>query len=50
MTTLTIELPSNLYERLRAEAQRVERPVEELVEASVAEHLSPTLRSERERA
>ena len=41
VTTLTIDLPSDLYERLRAEAQRVRRPVEELVEAWVAEHRHP---------
>ena len=50
VTTLTIDLPSDLYERLRAEAQRLGRPVEELVEAWVAEHLPPTPQSERERA
>lgn len=47
MTTLTLELPPELYERLHSEAQRAGQPVEELVAAWVVERLPPPL-SERE--
>jgi hypothetical protein len=49
MTTVTLDLPPELYERLHAEAQRAGQPVEELVAAWVAERLRPPV-SERERA
>lgn len=50
MTTLTLELPAELYQRLDAEAQRAGRPVEELVESWLAQRLPPASVSERERA
>lgn len=50
MTTLTIDLPVDLYQRLHNEAYRVGRPVEELVETLLAEHLPPTVQDERIRA
>lgn len=32
MTTLTVDLPADLYERLQAEATRTGRPIAQLVE------------------
>lgn len=50
MTTLTLEISAELYQRLSAEAQRAGRPVEKLVESWLAQHLPPASVSERERA
>jgi len=51
MTTLTIELPPDLYERLRKEAQQAGRPVEALIEEWLARHFPPPAPGgERERA
>lgn len=49
MTTLTVDLPSDLYERLHAEATRTGRPIEHLVETYIAAGLVQP-KSERERA
>jgi plasmid stability protein len=40
MTTLTVQLPADLYQRLRAEAVRAGRPVEDLVEVWLTERLT----------
>lgn len=51
MTTLTLELPPDLYRWLQEEAGRVGQPVESLAEQWLAERLpSPVSRSERARA
>lgn len=51
MTILTLELSSEQYERLRAEAGRLGKPEEELAREWVAERLEkPEPKSERERA
>src|SRR5262245_53277166 len=51
MTTLTIEVPPDLYERLSKEAQQVGQPVEALVEQWLARRFpSPAPAGERERA
>lgn len=39
MTMLTLELPQELYERLRQEAQRLGRPAHEIATAWLAERL-----------
>lgn len=49
MTILTLELSSEQYERLRAEAGRLGKPEEELAREWVAERLEKP-KSERERA
>jgi hypothetical protein len=49
MTTLTVDLPADLYERLHAEATRTGRPIEHLVETYIAAGLVQP-KSERERA
>jgi len=49
MTTMTLDLPTELYQRLQAEATRAGRPVNDLVAAWLKERLAP-LQSERERA
>lgn len=43
MTTLMIELPSDLYARLHSEAQQIGRPVEILVEEWLRERLTSLL-------
>src|SRR2546430_1792465 len=43
MTTLTLELPPHLYERLRQEATRQGKPEQEVVQALLAERLTPTV-------
>jgi len=47
MTTLTIDLPSDLYERLRAEAERAGKPPATVAREWLAERLPPAA-SERE--
>ena len=42
MTTLMLELSPELYERLRAEAERQGQPAQALAEAVLAEHLRST--------
>ena len=57
MTSITIELPANVYERLRATASQQGKPVEEIVQAVVVQHapqprpdlLAPAPPGERER-
>jgi hypothetical protein len=48
MTTMTLDLPSELYQQLQEEATRVGRPVEDLVTAWLQERLAPP-KDERER-
>jgi plasmid stability protein len=52
MTTLTLELPPDVYRRLREEADRLGRPAEAVAQDLLAERLAPTpaRMSERERA
>ena len=51
MATLTLDLPPELHERLRAEAARLDKPVAALVREWLAERLSsPAPASDRERA
>lgn len=40
MTTLTIDLPPDLYDRLRAEAQRQGKAEQDVAQALLAEHLT----------
>lgn len=49
MTALTLDLPPDLYERLRAEAERQGKPPEAVVQAWLAERL-PAPASSRERS
>lgn len=50
MTTLTLQLSPEQYERLRAEAERLGKPEEELAREWLAERLNaPSPKSERER-
>ncbi len=49
MTTLTLQLSPERYERLRAEAERLGKPEEELAHEWISERITP-LMSERERA
>ena len=50
MTTLTIEVPPDLYERLHKEAQQAGQPVEALVEEWLARRFPPPAPAgERER-
>lgn len=49
MATLNLEISSEQYERLRAEAKRLDKPEEELAREWLAERITP-LMSERERA
>lgn len=48
MATLTLDLSPEQYERLRAEAERLGKPEEELAREWLAEQITP-LMSERER-
>src|SRR5262245_50551005 len=51
MTTVTLELPPELYERLRAEAQQIGAPIEALIEDWLARRFPPLAATgERERA
>ena len=50
MTTLTLDLPPDVYQRLHAEAKRLGKPAETVVRDVLAEHLAPAPMSERERA
>lgn len=58
MTTLTIDLPADVYERLRAAASQQGKPVEEVAQAWLVEHSThartdlppPAPAGERERA
>ena len=51
MATLTLDLPPELHERLRAEADRLGKPVATVVREWLAERLSPPApASDRERA
>jgi len=51
MATLTLDLPPELHERLRAEADRLGKPVATVVREWLAERLSsPAPASDRERA
>ncbi len=50
MTTLTLELSPELYERLRAEAEKLGKPAQDLAREWLAERLTaPAQMSERER-
>lgn len=52
MTTLTLELPPELYNRLRTEAERLGKSVQVLAQEMLAERLAPPVpaeMSERER-
>jgi hypothetical protein len=49
MTTMTLDLPTELYQQLEEEAIRANRSVEDLVAAWLQERLAP-IPSERERA
>ena len=51
MTTLTVELPTELYENLRAEADQVGEPMQNVVRRLLAERLMLPVKSisERER-
>jgi hypothetical protein len=51
MTTVTLELPPELYERLQAEAQQIGAPIEVLIEDWLARRFPPPEpTAERERA
>ncbi len=51
MTSMKIELPSKLYERLRQEAERAGKPADDLAREWLAERLKePETKSERELA
>ena len=52
MTTLTLDLTPEVYERLRLEAERKDQPIKHAAQEMLAEHLAllPTPRSEREQA
>jgi predicted DNA-binding protein len=51
MTTLTLELPPELYDRLHAEADRLGIPAPAIVQEWVAERLpTPSSMTDRERA
>lgn len=51
MTALTLDLPADLYERLRAEAERQGKPPETVVQAWLAERLpAPGPADSRERS
>ena len=51
MTTLTIELPPDLYDRLRAEAERNGKPAQVIAQEWLAERLTiPAPISDRERS
>ena len=50
MTTLTIDLPSDILERLQAEAARTGKRVEELASELLTERMPVPVASERERA
>jgi plasmid stability protein len=50
MTTLTLELPPDIYRQLRETATQQGKPAEELVEEWIAERIQPAQPSERERA
>lgn len=49
MTTMTLDLPADLYLRLQEEAARAGRPVDDLVAVWLEERLAPP-KTERERA
>lgn len=51
MTTLTLELPTNLYENLLAESKRLGQPLSKLAQTWLTERLStpPVPPTERER-
>ena len=50
MTIMTLNLPPDIYRRLRAEAGRLGKPVEALAEEWLTERLSPAVADERARA
>jgi plasmid stability protein len=50
MTALTLELPPEIYQRLRVEAERRGKPAETVARDVLAEHLAPAPLSERDRA
>jgi predicted transcriptional regulator len=50
MTVLTLEVPPDLYERLRQEAERAGRPVETLIEEWLSQRFPPPAAGERARA
>lgn len=50
MTSVTVELTPDIYDRLQAEAERQGQPVAAIIEAWVVEHLqTPVAPTERER-
>jgi hypothetical protein len=49
MATLTIDLPADLYDRLRAEAERTGQPPEDIARAWLAERLPSPDASDREK-
>lgn len=49
MATLTIDLPTDLYDRLRAEAERAGQLPEDVARAWLAERLPPPATSDREK-
>lgn len=49
MTTLTVDLPADVYQRLQDKATRAGRPIEALAEELLTEQVTPP-KSERERA
>ncbi len=50
MTTLTLDLPTDLYERLRAEAERLGKPVATVAQEWLAERLDTPTPAPREDA
>jgi plasmid stability protein len=50
MSQLTIELPQDVFERLRAQAERSGKPIELVASELLSEQLPPAELSERERA
>lgn len=51
MTTLTLELPPDLFERVRKEAEQARKPIETLIQESLVRHFPPSApMDERERA
>lgn len=50
MTTLTLELPSDLFERVRKQAEQAKKPIEIVIQESLSRDFPPPIpTSERER-